>query len=271
MVAHVVSQRRVCLALRFPRSTLRYQPTLPARDAPLRRRIEEIAAVRVRYGYKRIHTLLRREDWVVNHKRVYRLYKQSGLNLRRKRPRRARAAAHRQTQPIATRANECWAMDFMSDALFNGRRFRVFTAIDTFTRECLEIHAGQSIKGEDVAGILERLVTRHGLPERVQVDNGTEFVSKALDRWAYDHGVTLTFSRPGKPTDNAFIESFNGSFRDECLNVNWFLSLEDAREKIGLWRWDYNNHRPHSALGDVPPRTYAQRISETPRAPDPNP
>ena len=270
-VVYGVSQRRAGLVLGMARSSLRYQPTLPVKDAPLRRRIEEIAAVRVRYGYKRIHTLLRREDWRVNHKRVYRLYKQAGLNLRSKRPKRSRAAAHRVQQPPACRANECWAFVFMSDALFDGRRFRVFTAIDTFTRECLEIHAGQSIRGEDVAGMLERLVTRHGLPERVQVDNGTEFVSKALDRWAYDHGVSLSFSRPGKPTDNAFIESFNGSFRDECLNVNWFLSLEDAREKIGLWRWDYNNHRPHSALGDVPPRTYAHGISESPKAPDPNP
>ena len=171
---------------------------------------------------------------------MYRLYKQAGLNLRSKRPKRSRAAAHRVQQPAASRPNECWAFAFMRDALFDGRRFRVFTAIDTFTRECLEIHAGQSIRGDDVATILERLVTRHGLPERVQVDNGSEFVSKALDRWAYDHGVTLIFSRPGKPTDNAFIESFNGSFRDECLNINWFLSLEDAREKIGLCRWDYN-------------------------------
>ncbi len=270
-VVYGVSQRRAGLVLGMARSSLRYVPTLPVKDAPLRRRIEEIAAVRVRYGYKRITTLLRREDWAVNHKRVYRIYRQAGLNLKRRRPRRARAAEHRAQRADVTRPNECWAMDFMSDALFDGRRFRVFTAIDTFNRECLELHAGQSIKGADVAGILERLVTRYGLPERIQVDHGSEFVSKALDRWAYEHDVSLSFSRPGKPTDNAFIESFNARLRDECLNVNWFLSLEDAREKIRFWRWDYNNLRPHSALGDVPPRTYAQGISESSKAPDRNP
>lgn len=261
-----MSQKRIAMILGKSRSSLRYEPILPTKDAPLKMRIEEITRTRVRYGYKRVHTLLRREGWNVNHKRVYRIYKQAGLNLRSKRPKRSRAAVHRQEVPQSTKPNECWAMDFMSDALFDGRRFRILTAIDTFHRECLAIHAGQNITGGDVASLMERLVTLYGLPERIKTDNGSEFVSKALDKWAYDHGVELVFSRPGKPTDNSFIESFNGRFRDECLNVNWFLSIEDAREKIELWRSDYNNHRPHSALGNVPPRTFIGGISEPQKA-----
>jgi putative transposase len=151
-------------------------------------------------------------------------------------------------------------MDFMSDQLFDGRRFRALTVMDLFTRECLAIKVGQSIRGEDVAQVLDRLVISHGPPKRIQTDNGSEFISKALDQWAYIHRVSLEFSRRGKPTDNAFIESFNGSSRDECLNVHWFLDLGDAEEKVEKWRWDYNNFRPHSSLGDVPPRTFIEEF-----------
>lgn len=151
-------------------------------------------------------------------------------------------------------------MDFMSDQLFDNRRFRALTVIDQFTRECLAIHAAQNIKGEDVVTLMEKLITQRGVPRHIQTDNGSEFISKALDRWAYEHGVIMGFSRPGKPTDNPHIESFNGSFRDECLNIHWFLSLEDAREKIELWREEYNHFRPHSALGDIPPGQFAERV-----------
>jgi len=221
-------------------------------------KIKEIAAVRVRYGYKRIHVLLRREGWQINHKRVYRLYCEEGLNLRARRPKRRVSAAHRMQRQEARGINECWSMDFVSDALFNGRRFRALTVVDNFSRESLAIEVEQGIRGEQVVGVLDRLKFARGVPKVIRVDNGPEFISKILDKWAYENGVTLDFSRPGKPTDNAFVESFNGSFRDECLNVNWFLSLQDARAKIEAWRIDYNDYRPHSSLGDMTPSDFAK-------------
>ena len=239
---------------------LRYQSRRVNDDAPLRRRIEEIAAVRIRYGYRRITVLLKREGWHINAKRVYRLYCAANLHLRSKRPKRRRSAAHRQQRPDVAQTNDCWTMDFVSDALFDGRRVRALTVIDQHTRECLAIHADQSIRGEQVVAVLKHLAARHGVPKRVQTDNGSEFASRAFDKWAYEQGVTLDFSRPGRPTDNPFIESFNGSFRDECLNTHWFLSLQDAREKIESWRAEYNNFRPHSALGNLPPRQFAQQV-----------
>ena len=222
-------------------------------------RIKEIAAARVRYGYPRIHILLRREGWLVNRKRVYRLYREEGLSLRHKRPRRHRSAQQRQAREVPGAINACWSMDFVSDQLFDGRRFRALTVVDAFTRECLAIEVDQGIKGEHVAAVVERLRLERGAPTAIRVDNGPEFVSKVLDLWAYTHGVTLDFSRPGKPTDNAFIESFNGSFRAECLDTNWFLSLNDARKKIAAWRDEYNLWRPHSSLGFIPPAEFASQ------------
>ena len=255
-----VSERRAVKALGAHRSAIRYRPKRPALDAPIRKRIEEIASVRIRYGYRRIHTLLEREGWRINLKRVYRIYCLAGLNLRSKRPARRRMASRRLARPDVTSANDCWAMDFVSDALFNGRRFRALTVMDQHTRECLTIYADQSIKGEQVVTIMRELTAKRGVPKRLQTDNGSEFISKALARWAYENKVTMDFSRPGRPTDNPFIESFNGSFRDECLNIHWFLSLEDARDKIENWRVDYNHVRPHSALGNLPPGQFAQQI-----------
>ena len=260
--AYRVSTRRACRVILLARSTFRYEPR-PRTDEALLARIREIALTRVRYGYERIHTLLRREGWLVNHKRVYRLYKLEGLNLRSKRPRRNRAAAHRLERVEATRPNESWSMDFVSDALFDGRRFRALTVVDNFSRTCLAIHADKSIQGPDVTRIVSQISAWSGqLPKRIQVDNGSEFISKALDRWAYDRGVTLDFSRPGKPTDNPYIESFNGSFRDECLNLHWFLSLEDAREKIEAWRREYNAYRPHQSLGGLTPDQFVEEYLE---------
>jgi len=229
-------------------------------DRSLRMRIREIAETRVRYGYLRIHILLRREGWRVNHKRVYRIYREEGLNLRRKRPRRHVTGSHRMDRPTVECPNACWSMDFISDSLFDGRRFRALTIVDNYSRECLAIEAGQSIKGQDVAEVMDQLVREQGVPDRIQCDNGSEFISKVLDKWAYEHSVTMDFSRPGKPMDNAMIESFNGSFRDECLNVNWFLSISDAREKIEMWREDYNEFRPHSSLEGLTPRQFAERF-----------
>ena len=222
-------------------------------------RIKEIAATRVRYGYKRIHVLLQREGWRVNHKRIHRLYCEEGLNLRVKKSKRQKRAAQRRIRTEPWALNESWSMDFVSDSLFDGRRFRGLTLVDNFSRECLGIKVDQSIKGSHVAELLEETIIKRGVPKSIRVDNGPEFVSKALDQWAYQNQVALDFSRPGKPTDNALIESFNGSFRDECLNVNWFLSLDDAKDKIEEWRQDYNDFRPHSSLGNMTPGDFAQK------------
>ena len=259
--AYRVGVRRACRVLKMSRTSYYYR-SIRIDDVALRKRIREITETRVRYGYQRIHVLLRREGWPINHKRVYRIYCEEGLNLRRKRPRRRVSAAHRVKRPQVDGVDQCWSMDFVADNLFNGRRIRALTVVDNFSRECLTIHVDHSIKGEQVVASMEtmRLFAKR-VPNRIQVDNGSEFISKALDRWAYENGVTLDFSRPGKPTDNALIESFNGSFRDECLNIHWFLSLDDARQKVEDWRRDYNRFRPHSALGNTTPDEYAKRAS----------
>lgn len=173
--------------------------------------------------------------------------------MRRKRPRRRVAAAHRQERPEVSNMNTCWSMDFVADQLFNGQKLGALTVVDNFSRESLAITVDYALKASDVVATMQHLQAIRGTPKRIQVDNSSEFISHALDHWAYEHGVVLDFSRSGKPTDNPFIESFNGSFRDECLNVHWFLSLDDAREKIEHWREDYNKFRPHSSLGDLIP------------------
>ena len=258
-----MSERRACTVLQVCRSVYRYKSQADD-QAALRMRIREIAFVRIRYGYKRIHVLLCREGWRVNHKRVYRLYCLEGLNLRRKRPRRSKSAAHREKGMPATGPNECWSMDFMSDALFDGRRLKILTVVDNYTRESLAIEMGRGIKGQEVVQVLDRLAAKRPLPKTIYCDNGPEFTSKALDMWAYRNGVTIDFSRPGKPIDNGYIESFNGRFREECLNTNWFLSLEDAREKIEAWREDYNESRPHMSLGYLTPLEFASIAEEIP-------
>lgn len=251
--AYRVSIRRACKVVGLHRSNWHYKPHR-REDRPLRSRIKEIAATRVRYGMWRIYILLRREGFTDNHKRVHRIYKEEGLNLRSKRPRRNKAAAHRLERPENTNLYQCWSMDFVSDQLFDGRKFRCLTVVDNFSRYCHAIRVGKSIKGIDVVEVMEALKKENGLvPKRIQVDNGSEFISKDLDRWAYENKVTLDYSRPGKPTDNPFIESFNGSFRDECLNTHWFLSLEDAYTKINAWVQEYNHFRPHSSLSDQTP------------------
>ncbi|AKZ28967.1 transposase [Ralstonia solanacearum] len=268
MERYRVSIKRACQVCRQSRAGWYQKPKPRLLDAPIKARMHEIASTRVRYGFWRIYVLIRREGWLVNHKRVYRLYKEEGLNLRTKRPRRRKAAAHRLERPVLTAPNQSWSMDFVSDALFNGNKFRALTVVDNHTRECLAIEAAPSLNGSDVVRVLQAIVIRRGMvPARIQADNGPEFVSLALDKWAYEAGVTLDFSRPGKPTDNAFIESFNGSLRDECLNTYWFLSLEDARQKLENWRHDYNHFRPHSALDDTAPALFARQFAITPTTP----
>lgn len=261
MFAYQVSERRACKVLRVWRSVCRYLSV--ARDqAYLIKRIGEIANLRVRYGYRRIHILLMREGWKINHKRVYRLYRREELQMRLKPPRRRVSVKARQESSTARRKNECWSMDFMTDELFDGRRIRILTIVDNFTRESLCTNAQQRFKGVDVAMTLDAVVQEHGRPSVIKVDNGPEFISKEVDLWAYANGVKLDFSRPGKPTDNAFIESFNGRFRQECLNQHWFLSLEDAKSKISAWREDYNKNRPHSSLGNRTPQEFAAEQAE---------
>ncbi len=248
-----VGKNRGCRVVQLHRSVYYYQSTRPSYEA-LSMRIDEIASTRVRYGYYRIYILLRREGWRVNHKKVYRIYKEKGLEIRHKRPKRCVSAAHRNLVPVSTENDECWSMDFVHAQLFNGRKIRCLTVVDTFSRTCPMIKVDYRLSGEDVVAVMDKLRYCYGrVPKRIKVDNGSEFISKALDKWAYENGVTLCFSRPGKPTDNAFIESFNGSLRDECLNTNWFLSLTDAIEKIEAWRQDYNQFRPHSALNYLTP------------------
>ena len=251
-----VATIRACRLVDLQKSMWYYTPHR-REDGPLRLRINEIAQTRVRYGMWRVFTLLRREGWPDNHKRVRRVYREEGLNLRSKRPRRNNSAAHRLERPQLSSLYECCSMDFVSDALFDGKKIRALTLVDNYSRKCLAIHVGQSLKGSDVVSVLDRLKLEEGIiPKRIQTDNGSEFISKDMDRWAYENGVIMDYSRPGTPTDNPFIESFNGSFRDECLNAHWFLSLSDAEEKVEAWRIEYNSYRPHSSLGDLTPEEF---------------
>jgi putative transposase len=208
-----------------------------------------LAATRVAYGYRRLHVLLMREGWQINHKRVYRLYRAEGLVMRKKTPRRRVACAKREIRPTALTRDECWTMDFVSDRLFDDRRLRVLVIVQNYTRECLALNASARIHSIDVVTTLERITREYVFPKRIKVDNGPEFISKDLYRWAYWNHVELDFSRPGRPSDNALVEAFNSRFRQECLNQHWFLSLEDARTKLCAWQHDYNSERPHSALG----------------------
>lgn len=264
-----MSIRRACRALPVERSTHHYRSRRTG-QAGLIKRIKEIAKTRMRYGYRRIHVLLKREGWNVNPKRIYRLYKELSLQLRNKTPKRRVKAKLRDDRRPATRTNEIWAMDFVHDQLATGRKLRVLTSVDTFSRFSPGLNVRFNLCGAGVVEVLEQVGAGHGFPASIRVDQGTEFVSRALDLWAYQRGVTLDFSSPGKPSDNAFIESFNGKFRTECLNAHWFMSLPDAREKVEAWRREYNEHdliarsgtRPryrssighrHAARGDLLP------------------
>lgn len=261
--AYRVSQRRGCRAIGVGRSSVRYRSRRPSQE-PLRRRIRELAAARVHLGYLQLHVYLRREGWQVNRKRVYRIYVEEGLALRRRRPKRRRSASRRVDRPRPTAANQVWAMDFMHDTLADGRSLRVLTVVDTHTRECVALEAGKGFSGVDVARVLESAGGRDGqLPQRINVDNGTEFTSKALDAWAYWNHVELDFSRPGKPVDNAFAESFNATVRRECLSQHWFRDLAEARRILGDWKEEYNNDRPHSSLGQETPARYRAGQVET--------
>ena len=250
-----MSQRRVAQLIPVERMTLRYQHHRDPQEA-LRIRLRELAGSRVRYGYRRLTVLLKREGWEVNAKRIYRLYVEEGLIVRT-RKRKERAQRQRVAQGSAMRPDQKWSMDFVAQRLPDGRWIRVLTVVDQYTRECVALVADNSLSGEKVATALDKALLLRNVPESITVDNGTEFTSKALDHWAYKNGVHLDFIRPGRPVENGYIESFNGKLRDECLNVEVFFNLADARRKLHHWRRDYNHQRPHSALDDRTPAEFA--------------
>lgn len=255
-----VSETRACAVAMCSRSLYRYESRRDPRTE-LRARIREIAQTRVRYGYRRVHVLLGREGWKANRKLVYRLYREEGLALRRKRPRRHVSAVHREIRLQPTRPNEAWSMDFVADQLVHGTRFRALTVVDIFTKECLAIEVGQSLKGDHVVAVLQRICRERHAPRTIFCDNGSEFAGRALDLWAYVNKVKIDFSRPGKPTDNAHVESFNGRLREECLNSHWFVSMQDAKRAIDAWRADYNENRPHRALKNRTPLEFTLALA----------
>lgn len=215
--------------------------------------------VRVRWGYRRLHRVLKREGVRVNVKRVYRLYREEGLAVRRRK--RKRVAVARQPMPVPTRLNECWAMDFMSDALASGRRYRVFNVVDVLSREALAAEVDTSLPAARVIRALEEIAAMRGYPTRITLDNGPEFRSMVLDAWAYEHGVVLDFIQPGKPVQNAVMESYNGRMRDELLNLHWWRGIAEARDAIAAYRQDFNEERPHSALGHRTPGEFARHYA----------
>jgi putative transposase len=246
-----------CGLLRISRSLYRYRSCRPE-CISVRTRIEQIAAVKRRYGYRRIHVLLRREGWRINRKLTYRLYREAGLAVRRRKRKRI-GPFERKPLPKPTAANRSWSMDFVSDGLVDGRRLRCLAIVDDCTRECVAIEVDTSITGTRVKSVLQRLGDTRGLPRSITVDHGPEFEGQVLDAWAYASNVQLSFIRPGKPNENAYIESFNGKFRDECLNEHWFITMAQARRAIESWRIEYNTERPHSSLGDLTPQEFAER------------
>jgi len=252
---------RACRLAGFSR-TAWYKRSTARDQSALRLRIRELAMARPRFGYLRIHVLLRREGWRVNKKRVRRLSRLERLQVRMRVRRRKHMALHRGPAPVPTGHHQRWSMDFVHDQLFDGRPFRVLTIVDQWSRESPMLEVGFSLTGRSVVAVMERLRPVTGLPASITVDHGTEFMSKALEAWAYYRGVQLDFTRPGKPTDNSHIESFNGRLRDECLNVHQFLSIEHAQATIDAWRRDYNERRPHSSLGHLTPAEFVRNRQE---------
>jgi putative transposase len=242
------------------RSSYYYQAKEP-NDQVLREALIELAPQRRRFGYRRLGILLHREGFKDNHKRIFRVYQEEGLQVRkRKRKRAAKWRGNNLSQP--TKINERWSLDFIHDALENGRRLRVLNVIDDFSRECLASEVDTSLSGQRVIRVLDRLLELRGSPQSLVLDNGPEFTGKALDAWAYKNHVLLNFIEPGKPVQNAYVESFHGKLRDECLNENWFINLTHAQQIIENWRNDYNQYRPHSSLNNMTPKEYMESLAE---------
>lgn len=251
-----LSENKACKFLKISKTSYRYDSVKD--DSILRSRMKELAQEKRRYGCPRLHFLLKKEGLVKNHKRTERIYREEKLSLRTKK-RKKIACQLRVELPRATAKNQTWAMDFVSDSLASARKLKCLTIIDVFNRESLAIFVDHSITGHGVVNQLNLLKHFVGLPNSIMLDNGPEFTSKAIWLWAYENNVKLSFSEPGKPTDNAFIESFNGRFRDECLNEQWFLTLSEARKIIEVWRVDYNENRPHSSLGMLTPLQFTEK------------
>ena len=255
MTEHRFRVTRACGLASISRSLYRYV-SRRGDASPLKQRIGDIAATKRRYGYRRVYVRLRREGWAVNRKRVYRLYREMGLAVRRRKRKRI-GIVERRPLPKPSLANQSWSMDFVSDGLANGRRLRCLTIVDDCTRECLAIEVDTSITGTRVKAVMERLADSRGLPRSITGDHGPEFEGQVLDTWAYVANVQLAFIRPGKPNENAYIESFNGKFRDECLNEHWFVTMAHARRIIEAWRIEYNTDRTHSSLNNLTPEEFA--------------
>ena len=260
-VEYLLSERHACRLLGLGRSTYRYRTRKAERDRALRARLKELAATRMRFGYRRLTAMLVRQGISANHKHVYRLYREEGLAMRIRSRRRIRWTGAI-PKPTANRPNERWSMDFVSDCVSTGRVIRMLTVVDECTRECPAIEVDTSLGGLRVRRVLDRIASERGLPEAIVLDNGPEFRGRALAAWSEERGVRLEFIQPGKPAQNAYAESFNGRLRDECLNANWFTSLSDARRKIESWRQDYNQVRPHSSLDYLPPAEFARTQAE---------
>ena len=263
-----VSERRAIRVVRLHRSTARYVPR-PDRAPELRERLRRLAVECPRYGYRMMTDRIRWEGLRVNYKRVYRVYREEGLQLPKRRRKRLRSVRREPLQPAET-LNARWSMDFMSDALADGRKFRVLNVLDNFSRECLAIEVNTSVPGSSVTRVLDGIAVQRGYPEVIVVDNGPEFRGREMDTWACRHGVRLHFIDPGKPMQNAFVESFNDKCRAECLNSHWFMGVGEARERIAAWREEYNERRPHRSLGRIPPAAYARRAAALQAPPAPS-
>jgi len=263
-----ISERRACQLVGLSRTVLHYEPKQQPENEQLKARLVELAGERRRFGYRRLHALLRREGVQANHKRVYRLYGDAGLAVKQRR-KRSGVAVEREALELPSGPNQVWSMDFVSDALADGRRIKILTVVDDFTKEAVDLAVDFGISGLYVTRVLDQAARFRGLPAAIRTDQGPEFTGKALDQWATERGVKLKLIQPGKPTQNAYIESFNGRFRDECLNDHWFTSLAHARTLIARWRRDYNEGRPHSALNYLTPSEFAaQHRHKTPESSD---
>ena len=258
MIEHCdLSERRACRLAGLSRDSFRHPPEIDQMTKDLTGKIVEIAQARRRFGYRRIHDMLRTEYPGVNHKRVYRLYSEANLAVRR-RKKVKRPASERVPLQLAQGVNEVWSMDFVSDSLANGRRIKFLTVADDFSHECVDITVDWGISGQYVTRLLDRAAIFRGYPLAVRTDNGPEFTSRAFMAWANSHGVRHILIEPGRPMQNGYIESFNGKFRDEHLNEQWFETLHQARSATAIWRQDYNEVRPHSSVGRIAPARFAE-------------
>jgi putative transposase len=260
VIAHFgLSERHACSLTGMNRNSYRYEKK-DAVDDGLRDNIKRLAEQHSKYGYRMITLKLRQQKVVANHKRIERIYREEGLQLSRRRKRRKTSKVIRNEPEPVTGLNEEWAMDFVSDTLYNGGRFRVFNLMDTYNRKALQMQARSSMSGTLVTRFLDEAVVEYGKPRRIRCDNGPEFAGKVLDQWCYQNGIDLYFIKPGKPTENCYIESFNGTFRDECLNTNWFWSIQEAQIIIESWCREYNEERPHGSLGGLTPNQFSLKL-----------